>query len=119
MNPRRPGAEPLDGQGALDVYREDFARAAARAGLERAAIGDSLAFEVASDAIRDLASTGAHFDADDVRAYSKVPLTGPTIGAAFGHAAKSGLIEEVGFAKSKTVSRHGGLIRVWRGVGSG
>jgi len=69
---------------------------------------------VVLQAIRHLASSGEPFTADDL-----APLLhrvgSQVIGAAFRIAARRNLIEPVGYAQSSSPSRHGGLLRVWRG----
>jgi len=41
------------------------------------------------------------------------------IGGIFSYAAKLGRIETVGYSRSRSPHRKGGLIRVWRGTASG
>lgn len=88
------------------------------------ACGDAatdVAWHRACDAtIANLAATGDPFTADDVRA-----VVGPPVAAspqAFGarfHAAHSAeVIVPVGFTTSDRPERHGGILRVWQGVGS-
>lgn len=65
--------------------------------------------------IRDLAATGQEFTADQVRQQVD-PASPQLLGAAFSRAARDGIIVCVGATTSASPSRHGGLLRVWRGV---
>lgn len=79
--------------------------------------------EAADEALRELAATGDQFSADDL-----VERIGPpdltrtpngrnnSIGAVFSRARHAGLIEVVGYTRSTTPTRKGGLIRVWKGT---
>lgn len=71
----------------------------------------------AESALSDLAASGVDFTADDLRARVDT-LAAPekALGAIFGAAARRGLIECIGITTSSRPQRHGGLLRVWRGV---
>jgi hypothetical protein len=64
-----------------------------------------------------LATSGVEFTADAMRETGHVlDDHAGRIGGLFMAASRSGLIECVGVATSRTGSRHGGLLRVWRGT---
>lgn len=99
-----------------DDYRTSLAKRAKLTGQAKAARTDPEGFERAAKAIAVLAEFGNGFSADDVRAWAG-PFESPdVIGAAFSAAKKAGLIRVAGTTTSKTVTRHGGLIRLWEGV---
>lgn len=72
----------------------------------------------ARQAIETLAAVGLPFTADALR---EDPFNLPDphhpsqIGAAFRAASQAGLIRPVGYATSLVPSRHGGVVRLWRG----
>ena len=71
--------------------------------------------------IRIVARRGLEFTNDDVRALaSELGVEEPhhpnAWGAAVSSAAKAGEIERVGYRKSAAISRHAGLVAVWRRV---
>lgn len=64
-----------------------------------------------------LARTGLDFTADDLVKVIGAPDHPNRIGAAFLSARKAQIIEPTGtVVPSTTPSRHGGVVRVWRGV---
>lgn len=79
--------------------------------------------ERASATLLQLAAKGEDFSADDL-----LELVGPpdvsrapngrnnAVGVVFSRAAHAGLIVTVGYTRSSTPTRKGGLIRLWRGV---
>lgn len=67
-------------------------------------------------AIRDLARAGEPFTADDVRDRAGEPTDHPNAcGARFNAAARSGLIERVGYRKSARPILHSHPIALWQG----
>lgn len=58
--------------------------------------------------------TGQTFTADDLRKMIGEPDHHNWIGASFQAAYKRGEIDQVGFTLSRSKSRRGGVIRVWR-----
>lgn len=87
------------------------------AGVEQAAENaDAWWWSTAMSAVRHLASTGVEFDAFDVTELG-VPEPDATgrYGALFNAAAKAGVIEAVGYRRSRRPGRSGGSCRVWRG----
>lgn len=69
-------------------------------------------------AIETLAAGGANFTADTVRSVAGDPpstCSPNLVGALFNAAAKTGLIEAVGFARSGRVIGHGNRVLAWRG----
>ncbi|GAA1549807.1 hypothetical protein GCM10009804_02990 [Kribbella hippodromi] len=96
MAPIPPGA--YDGVEQAEQNTEDGWRAYARAELEV------------------LARTGLTFTADDLVKVIGAPDHPNRIGAAFLSARKAGIIEPTGEVRpSTTPSRHGSLVRVWKG----
>ena len=68
-------------------------------------------------AIAQLAAKGQPFTADDVRAVTGDPPNHPNaMGARFLTAARSKLIERVGYKRPARASRHSCLTAVWQGV---
>lgn len=73
-------------------------------------------------AIEVLAASGANFTSDDARALAGDPpsTTSPNVaGAIFNAAAKAGLIEAVGFARSVRVVGHNNRVLLWKGCQRG
>lgn len=71
--------------------------------------------------IATLARRSEPFTGDDVRAEALARLLGQPShpnawGAAMSAARKRGLIEAVGYTASTQVSRHGAIVRQWRGA---
>jgi hypothetical protein len=109
-------ALPIDVRSPHERWMQTFAERAKSTGQSTAAAADPEGFEWALEAIAGLADQGYPFDAADVRAAAG-PFERPNVvGAAFSAARKAGLIEVAGYATSRTVSRHGALVRLWRGA---
>ena len=96
-----------------DDYRASLRDRAKSTGLQSARVGDPQGFELALGVVRRLALSGCEFTADTVRV--EVPIASNAVGAAFRHAAREGSIEQVGYVPSQAPSRHGAIIRLWRG----
>lgn len=79
--------------------------------------------EQAKTAIRDLASTGHEFTADDVIRSIGLPSHGinanNAVGAAVSAAARRKEIVRVGFTTASRASSHGRVLSVWRGRAHG
>jgi len=101
-------------QVGLRSYRGDVISAVREAGEQRA-LWDHDWSESALEELERLAGSSQDFTADDLVAEVGAPDSPGAVGAAFSKAAKSGLIRTVGYATSRRVGRHGGLVRVWRG----
>ena len=70
-------------------------------------------------AIEDLAASGAIFSADQLRAdpYNIPDPSHPNHwGALFAKARAEGIVKPVGYAASRTATRNGGVLRLWRGA---
>lgn len=102
----------MNGQTTLDALAEASNRSR-DAGLDGARRGDPDGFDLAVGVIRRLAWSGRTFSADTVRA--ETVIASNAIGAAFRHCHTQGLIEAVGYVTSRSPSRHGGVLRLWRG----
>ena len=117
MNAEQPTLDLGDVRSWAEKAHDEFKRSlhdrARSTGLASARVGDPDGFELALEVLERLAGTGATFTADDVR--SEVVVASNAVGAAFRHAARQGLIEQVGFVSSQAPSRHGAVIRSWRG----
>jgi len=89
-----------------------------KAGLARATDNrDPWSWYPALEAVTAEAASGRTFEAFDLEERYGVTLDHPNRwGALFSSAAGQGLIEHVGYAKSRRPSRSGGLCRTWRGV---
>jgi hypothetical protein len=66
-------------------------------------------------AIQTLALRGLAFGAEDVRKIVGNPERPNAMGAVFGIAAKSGLIQPVGFVKAERAERHASRQMLWVG----
>ena len=66
-------------------------------------------------AVEYLASTRIPFTADDVREMIPAPDHPNRVGARFNAAYKAGRIAPVGYALSRSRSRHAGVLRLWSG----
>jgi hypothetical protein len=102
---------------ALDRYRAGIIQATQEAGQQA-----SLSFarewaDVAWDELVHLARSGRHFSADDVIAEVGPAPSPSAVGALFRQASRNGLITCVGTTTSQRISRHGGLTRLWVGMG--
>jgi len=89
------------------------------AGMDRVLLSADEAYrEDYMQAIATLARRGVEFTADDCRAIAGDPpeSCSPNLsGALFNAAAKAGLIEAVGYARSGRVIGHGNRLLSWRG----
>lgn len=72
--------------------------------------------ERARGAIEQLAAEGMEFSADAIYALAGPPPHPNAVGAAFGSAARDGLIEFIRYGVASRASRHGGVQRIWRGT---
>lgn len=73
--------------------------------------------DCASRAIDHLAGTGQPFTAADLGELGVPDPDHPNrIGALFSAARNAGTIRPVGYTTSPTKSRHGGVVRVWKGT---
>lgn len=70
----------------------------------------------ADEAISTLAATGREFTAEDVRQLAGDPLHPNAMGARFLTAARSGVIECVGFTTGTRVPSHARILRRYRGA---
>jgi hypothetical protein len=70
----------------------------------------------ADAAIRELASSGREFTAEDLRALVGDPLRPNSMGSAFQRAARAGLVKYIRHQKSNRPSLQSCAIRVWVGV---
>ena len=70
----------------------------------------------ADAAIRELASSGAEFSAEDVRAIAGNPDRPNAMGARFNAAVKSGILVYVRHSPSNRAQLHRCKVAVWRGV---
>ena len=103
-------------QVALEQYRRQVVEAVRSEG-EQAALSFSREWaDVAWDELVTLARSGRHFTADDLTAEIGSPPSAGAVGALFNQGRKTGLIEPIGVATSRRLSRHGGLQRMWRGL---
>lgn len=98
----------------LEAYRAGLVKSVRDAGEQRA-LWDRNWADAAFEELERLAAGGHDFCADDLVAEVGQPDSPGAVGAAFSSAAKSGLIRHLGYTTSRRVSRHGGLVRVWRG----
>jgi hypothetical protein len=107
----------LDARTPHERWMAALADRAKVTGQGGAAAADPEGFARALEAIAELSAEGEPFDSTDVRAVAG-PFERPNVvGAAFSAARKAGLIEVAGYGASRTVSRHGSLVRLWRGTG--
>lgn len=73
--------------------------------------------DCATRALEQLAATGARFDAHDLTELGVPDPDHPARwGALFQAAVRRGLIVPVGYRPARRPSRHGGVVRVWRGA---
>ena len=89
-----------------------------RYGLQRASDNrDPWTWHPAMAALKQLAATGETFESYDLSDQFGVYLDSPyRYGALFSSAARSGLIEHVGYTVSRRPTRSGGITRTWRGT---
>jgi hypothetical protein len=98
-------------------YRRDLASTAKAAGTAAARRGDPELYAAPLGAIERRATTGAAFSADD-NPGDHAGASGPAIGSPIRTASERGLIRMYGVTGSRSLSRHGALIRLWQGVPS-
>ena len=99
----------------LEDYARELATNARELGQHRAlsAVTDDDWNERAWDAICRFVDEGIEWDAADLRAIVGTPPSVGAPGAIIKRAAAAGLIRSVGFGRSRTVQRHGGLQLRW------
>jgi hypothetical protein len=102
-------------QATFDAYATELADAARREGSSRAlnATTDDDWTAREWDAICRFVDEGIEWDADDPRAVVGPPPSVGAPGAIIKRAAAAGLIRSVGFCRSRTLQRHGGLQLRW------
>lgn len=66
--------------------------------------------------IRNCASEGGEFSADDVQRIYDLPDAGNAVGGFFMRAHRAGIIRRIGYRASSRPSRSGGVVAVWVGV---
>jgi len=105
----------MSDQTTLDDYCSELAEHAQDLGQHRAltAVTDDDWNARAWDAITGFVDAGIPFDSDDLRALVGPPPSKGAPGAIIKKANAAGLITAVGFARSKSVTRHAGLQLVW------
>lgn len=108
---------PGDGDNQLTMDFSTPLPPVAFAGVQQAEENaDAWWWSTAMSAIKHLASTGIEFDAFDVTELGvPEPDSAARYGALFNAAAKSGVIEAVGYRRSRRPGRSGGSCRVWKG----
>ena len=106
----------LDVRSRHEKWMAELADAAKTTGQRGAVAADPEGFRRALEAIATLAGEAYPFDAADVRAVAGRFQSPNVVGAAFSTARKAGLIEVAGYVPSRNVSRHGALVRLWRGA---
>ena len=99
----------------LEDYGQELARNTQELGQQRAldTTTEDHWNERAWDAICRFVDEGLEWDADDLRAIVGPPPSVGAPGAIIKRAAAAGLIRSVGFCRSRTVQRHGGLQLRW------
>jgi hypothetical protein len=106
----------VSGQTELDAYAAEMADRARETGEERAlnVTTDDDWNDRAWRAIVRLTELGIEFDADDLRAAVGRPPSQGAMGAIIHKARRAGMIEAVGFGRSRSATRHAGLQLRWR-----
>jgi hypothetical protein len=106
----------IEAQASLEEYAENIAGHARDLGQERAlaVTTDDAWIARAWDAIIRFVELDVTFDADDLRAAAGTPPSSGAPGAILRRAALAGMIQEVGYRKSRSVTRRGGRQLVWR-----
>ena len=99
----------------LDLYQLRLTDAVRDAGQDAARRGDPDAFDHDKGILEMLAGRGGHFDSDDAHEWGA--YGGPALGAAFSALAKAGVIESVGFKRSRRTQGHGRYVQRWTGAG--
>ena len=102
-------------QEQLDLYQLRLTDAVREAGQDAARRAAPDAFDHDKDILELLAARGGHFDSDD--AHDCGAYGGPALGAAFSALAKAGVIESVGFKRSRRTQGHGRYVQRWCGTG--
>lgn len=102
-------------QADFDVYVRDLATSAQELGQHRAlnVTTDDDWNARAWSVIGSFVDQGIEWDADDLRASVGPPPSVGASGAIIKRAAAAGLIRSVGFCRSRTAQRHGGLQVRW------
>lgn len=100
----------------LRDYGDSMADAVRDAGAQAAFSFDRDWSDAAVEALEELAADGREFTADDVRDRVGEPESPGALGAVFRGAAAAEQIKLVGYRRSRRLSRHAGVIGVWRGV---
>ena len=100
-------------QATLEAFARHLSAIGRDTGERRTAEADPDGLARVLQVIAGLAAEGWTFTSADVR--SRVgPGFGAVMGAAFHTARRQGLIEAVGVETSKSITRHGSLVRTWR-----
>lgn len=99
----------------LRSYGAGLAETVADVGAQAALDFDPVWADSAREALDELAASGVAFTADDLRDCVGDPESSGAIGAALRAAAAADLIRHVGYQRSRRISRHAGVIGVWRG----
>ena len=82
----------------------------------KVATSDGWWVDCADRALTWWAQSGMEFTVDDIEILGVPPADHPNrVGALFRSASQRGVIEPVGYRNSTRPSRHGSVIRVWRG----
>ena len=111
----RPPTDPGPQLSLLQDYRHEAVETAKGAGTAGARRGDPDLYDAALAAIEVRAATGEVFSADDIRG-DLGGVSGPSVGSAFRTAATKGAIRIHGVTNARSLSRHGSISRLWRGV---
>jgi hypothetical protein len=111
---RRDRTSESKAQATLEDYAHEVAERAAATAISRVLSGDL--DEWSDEALSWIGSLegDTEFDASDLRRACSPAPSPNLIGAVFRRASKAGLIEMVDVARSRDVTRHGGLVRRWR-----
>jgi hypothetical protein len=108
-------SEPADLEQLRD-YGAGLADTVRDVGAQAALAFDRDWSDAAADALRKLAARGMTFSAEDVRDLVGDPPTPNAFGAVFLQASRAGVIEPVGFVKSRRIQRHRSWTQTWRGL---
>jgi hypothetical protein len=99
----------------LREYGAGLAEAVRDVGVQAALNFDSEWRDAAQEALAELAASGLEFTADDLRDRVGEPMSPNALGAAIRAASAADLIRHVGYRRSRRISRHAGVIGVWKG----
>ncbi len=102
----------------LAAYRTSLIDGAVDHGVQLALDASRDWADVAFEEIERLAERGVIFTADDLVLAVGAPDNPKVIGAVFRTASRRGLIEAVGFERSRRIQRHGGWSMRWTGTRS-